>query len=1197
MEYHDLDGAFINCFPSDKQKEVYQQFGIGDHPQMSQFISAIMGSHKTFNTVLDYGAGCGSLIKGFLNHINSVKKDNVSSYICVNHELECLPETMQPINEYLEQQLNAVRNESPYYGINFQCLTDGQLVSAMYAGSPLFQADLAFCLNVLHHIPLYDLPSKLASLLFHLAPGGMLLVGDTCMPMFAETDRFWWNIDSDLPSVLLEPWLEVNCTQFKGRSSEMLFACVTRNLEQEIGDFQSFTDRLNQRCWELYERKAVELYLKMRVRNNQLIQAKKQHREPSAEELKCIYFTQISWRDTLRQMHKASTLQPKVRPTLTPGDCAIMLTFRRAINGQEMAVLDAATNVAGASSKALISLGQYDVVTLEEFSDLKDFHAAALTTHPIPNVFNTNSHACFTWKPYRDQYESNIPISLPLAELDGQLLGICFLKIHPAHLHAFGVHAETSLVLHIISQMNTYFTTEQQQSFKLSFLGSFGWCELVLLISAQDIETIAKVAAIVRDIECPLDPERHAGLLTSFTVLAVEKKHLHATGRTLGGIDLSISFTAHGGLKSQLRDQLAQEYGHPPFTVIGKVDFIGIRKPQEADVIDELLKLRQKPGVLFTTTQPLVDIMLKTQSSALPPLQDATWDIERAIDFYERIAILLVKVSESHEDALSKIIPPAMMLKQALCEYITCASDPLVRDTVLDLAANLFKVCEEALYLLPNPSSDMTNQDIIYTAAQSVLTALKQRYAGTYDTIYNSNDINTSGMSVGVHRLLGATSSVIASTLQRYLPSIPWSGYVVYGLNLQPFRDHYGKFNFPGERAFDLLSVDNLWYLHEIGHEFASHIKDDVMLPWLQPETENTEEAYDMLREIIADLFCFQIGFQEDSPLYLKTIRKYFNRLITVQSDNVSSLRMRYLLRLMAVQYYKTYNPTTFKARREYVSWDVSQLLSTLIERGYDLQHPSDPSQAIDLLFPGQGEQDKQVADWLEEYILTPFETVNHFTKEEMLQFTKRYSLLKNTWQHLNEQIKHALPSEEYSRILSEVDLSPTDTEMRIAQWLIDHLTRLSMQPNKEDNQAIQHFRDMQDALAWKREDKLLHLGDLVIRVWKQHIFTTLQQHALMGFPIELMDVQAVAKHIQEGNIVTVPLLSWERVVLALNQEAEETTIAQHLAMIMSLWHTWTRWQHPMLWEDLRCANSAVIADPTLVIADSTNTTAERSDA
>ena len=166
--------------------------------------------------------------------------------------------------------------------------------------------------------------------------------------------------------------------------------------------------------------------------------------------------------------------------------------------------------------------------------------------------------------------------------------------------------------------------------------------------------------------------------------------------------------------------------------------------------------------------------------------------------------------------------------------------------------------------------------------------------------------------------MLCATSSIIVAILKRTCSQEPWTGYTVYGQNLQPFRSFFGKYNIPGEHAFNVLSAKRLLYLHEIGHEYAYHLKPIEGFVQVRSDVEKVEEEFDFQREIIADIYCFQQGFSRDLTLYIRTVHDYFNPMIAQLGSNHSQ-RLRFLHRLFAIYCCSPENEThCAKIVREY---------------------------------------------------------------------------------------------------------------------------------------------------------------------------------------------------------------------------------------------------------------------------------------
>ena len=236
-------------------------------------------------------------------------------------------------------------------------------------------------------------------------------------------------------------------------------------------------------------------------------------------------------------------------------------------------------------------------------------------------------------------------------------------------------------------------------------------------------------------------------MLTSFTILGIHPATLlnkdgEDAKAALAGIDFAISLSTHGMNRKDYRKQLKEIPKDQWHGLLGKSDyFCYLDSVNKAESICKLLTLRNQNGTFCSSTLPLMKI--ECESVELPGLRHSnpvpdellpsSPDKQEAMNLFTRPD--QASSNEDFSNFTSSLAAMAMMARQSLSEYITCASDPLVREAVLDLWPNVKKYCDAALDEIIRDPLDPRKQEVIYSAAQLMLAALKQRYAGTFDTI------------------------------------------------------------------------------------------------------------------------------------------------------------------------------------------------------------------------------------------------------------------------------------------------------------------------------------------------------------------------------------------------------------------------------------------------------------------------------
>lgn len=1094
-------------FASARQREGYKPPLSEDardiQAQLLAAATQLIGQSKT---VLDYGCGLGALIQPLHNACTAVQ-----TYICVNHAGETgnwetperhswIPDTPphigaphEPIENALREEIERLRAECPALSdMAFDHRTDAQLVKSMYA-CETEAADLLVCLDTLHHIPLSELPEKLASMLFHVRPGGAIVIADLQQATHYEVGRFWWH-DDDLRQVLLDWTQDLKVRPLTVARGKTVLATGRR--VATLPDPAALVSDLQNRCWSVYRRCALQKTAELpALRESALRHEADAQLGPTnhsratglpgearagtggSDAKERFVRTQIEHRDVLQQMLSAE--QHGWFDVLTPGDHLAVVTFHQTSTGRECEVaaeLAAAYSAQGAVAKVLITLGQYDVCTIEEFNDLDAFRDAALITEPTAHVFNTNSHACFSLAPISGIVEGvETPTTLPLAELRDSLLGLCFLKLNPQHVAEHGFRAESAVVAELLRRAAH---GQILQNCRYSFLGGLGWNELVLLLSSDDAEAIYEAVAKVRDLPHPLSPDGSPALLTSFTVLGTEHDKVSMADSAMAGFDLAIGVSTFGGQKERVRRDLLASCSLDDCAwrgVLGKVDFLGIR-PAGNGGINQVIALRQDPAIrsqlLNTSTIPMArlrGVTAPTQDpcadAATPSPPDLSGENSAASCRCEPAQVEKLttpsgsvapdpgaeelRLYREFRNVMPLSSPAVHLVRQVFSEYISCTHDPLLRYDVLDLRRALHRIQAEAV-AWNGEDWGQDHEHILYNAARVVLYGLRQRYTGTYDTIYNLNDVNTTGMAVGAQRLIGASEAICSTVLARYSPA-PWSGFVVYGNAVVPFRDHFGAFNFPSEIAFDLCNGARLWYLHELGHELAA-AADRRLFEVDVAQTDLTQlDQRDLQADMMADIFVLIAGFDGSLDAYFSTLKKHIYSML---HEPDPWWRTRYVQRILGLCAYGTVvEHQRDKASPEFNLGGYLQLLT---------QH-------------GCIDADERTVEFVQEQLVP-----------ELL-------------------LPGLTPEERRIKTVAQV------------AWIIERVD------------------------LWHQE----WLGPVV------------GEMRLQSYLPSSAYVQQMAASLREGKITLAPLLCWPEVLREIDQT--EVSVRQHMAMIISLWHTWVQ--------------------------------------
>jgi hypothetical protein len=612
------------------------------------------------------------------------------------------------------------------------------------------------------------------------------------------------------------------------------------------------------------------------------------------------------------------------------GDCVSRLTLLRVEPGREIEVgrliekRCASVFPAANSFRVFRLFGSYDLLIIQDDADLA--HSGFVNIGSIPYVTGSTEYICNKWIPRSAR--SKAP-TFSLNALSDPLLAMCFLKINPEITQEFGLVPELSLA---------HYTRQKLPSVQM--LSTFGWAEVVLLISAKSLGEILE--AIGNHLPGLLF---YRGKLSPFSKSFVEKT-LTIIGHNLdisdprtratqvrvpiatGLTDLDITFSVackprSGGILSR---SAARFFGKDSIrSRLGARDLEFNVSLREIETLNDLLK--KLDGFRAENKGSLIHTHTVFKYRKVVSRSRARGELVHRKPFY-------VPVSPKEARILTNAGPQGAAVATAIYQFNNLIQNDISSDVYLDLLRFVIALKKEMLSA-PTRRGQKLSLTFLRIIAQKLShldIALVQRSQSVYVGL-EENPFGSYPAGVGLQRVLKALDAYAITILSRL--GGKWNGFVRFGHRSSRMEHFADVFIVPMDVS---VSATRHWtFTHETMHVLQD-IKPDVLsLKKILRSNRFGEEItgaelvpgtnpWLVVLESMADVLDFALCCPLPLDQYLSTIWKYLDAEIF--SQQVDSQLSMYLWRSFSVIAYDHYR----KSKKNVAVLFNRELMSSLLK-------------------------------------------------------------------------------------------------------------------------------------------------------------------------------------------------------------------------------------------------------------------------
>ena len=549
------------------------------------------------------------------------------------------------------------------------------------------------------------------------------------------------------------------------------------------------------------------------------------------------------------------------------GNQAIMMSCIQTLPGHEFSVAEELKQEFERRNLKPYSLlkgfGAFDIILLYPASSF-DFQLINFT---LKNVLKSNLFLCF---PYILHQPANMFDVLN----QSYFCGISMLKKNPATAFKT-LDAEKML----IDKFNT-----SSNGLNYCLLGTLGWYENILLINGQDLDRI------VKELFYATEQEQQCYIKT-FSLAAINYNVIPEISKVEDSENYYRKFETNEGLKKEIPEdvntdvyvvsepiftkEIASYWPNQQFQIsegIGKYDLIvSANKPMTwGYFLASLLKFRHelKDKILSTSTK----ISKKYAEKKNPGDQV---ELRRANTVHFKYEDLL----KIFDEKIAEKLLDAFNLLNSLSQ------NPILGNSFDDLLSYPVYLVKEG----QNIKQDVSNKKqkelkFVADGLELIKQGVELRLYGTYGIIDNTLGQLTRS-SGGVHASLRALSSIPATIFPRW--GGDWDGFVIS--NAHKFCTINEVINVPNNALFH----PRLWWAlyHEIGHIWLNNRPEIVSKELQEIKTFLTNKDYPnywiiLLKELVAEVVGFEIGFYGNYDLFLELVWKYLYFLCRLQEQN-----------------------------------------------------------------------------------------------------------------------------------------------------------------------------------------------------------------------------------------------------------------------------------------------------------------------
>ena len=532
------------------------------------------------------------------------------------------------------------------------------------------------------------------------------------------------------------------------------------------------------------------------------------------------------------------------------------------------------------------AFGYYDLILIYETHGLG---SELLFEGTINHILDSNEIFCFSW-------ERSTGFSFKIKE--NNLLAIIFFKIKPEISKQYGINLERTLVEYIFKNGHAK---------KLTFLGSVGWHEFIVLVHEDHFE------GIFNEIQA----------ISQALIRFEKKRRIRIAQKTYTTIGCKYS-------KSTDNKTLRLAFGKQPFGNSESILLSIICKPQDFYVLSNALKRTFNTDTVYfsigkTDIRVLLNknnckkwsdfiiklrkfrtdytgLIISTSTEFAADVMDASSEVQK--ENKQAITVNLNKVDINNIQKYN--FASAEAIVGAIYIFNSLAQNEIIKDSFYDLLSFMMNLRKRSTHTVIK-ASEKKLERLRY--------GIDQRSYGTFLSL-EGQEGRFFPFKGGIQRVLLSTSVLPKVILERV--NVHWPGFVIVGFDHR-YMHHEEILNVP----LKVIFAPHEWWglFHETGHVYfnltdtlnfndkyiADKIELDIAIP--KKEWAQYKDYTKFLSELAVDVFDFQICFLEEWDLYIKSIWGYLVDIVknTHQSHEQSVQIGNYLLRSFFVYIYYHY--------------------------------------------------------------------------------------------------------------------------------------------------------------------------------------------------------------------------------------------------------------------------------------------------
>jgi hypothetical protein len=548
-----------------------------------------------------------------------------------------------------------------------------------------------------------------------------------------------------------------------------------------------------------------------------------------------------------------------------------------------------------------------------------------------------------------------------LANLRAQpCLAVTFVKLDAKHNRDYG-----EWKFELIERLITQAKSETRYVF-----GTLGWYELVVITCGKTLETVIQESLAFGCAHHEVTAKTYSIICIGKTefqqLLAKEEKPpsgLPFAEPVPSTIYPQLAISASPGSRKEIQGfwESARSQAGDPFQIrdsVGKDDFL-VLPPERVSwgsLLSNLLRFRQEHGTKVLYTQ------LRVAGKA-GEIKNVSTDDKKETSFTGKEASparsgsepswLLKLESGIQADLVAYLGIHAAKRLISMTEYLySMQRNPIVGDAFEDLLAYANDIPWNFQHKAEGVREPVPARGLM--AADLIKQGVELRLYGIHGTT-GELSLQLPPLRSGVHRILLGLEGFIYRILSNRLES-KWPGFV--NTSAKPFFSSVQTVNVP----YNCLYLPTDWWAiyHEIGHIFIDsneypHFlrrESPAVKTFLSRTKVDSDQWFDLLKEIVAEIIGYELGFYGDFDLFRKRLWEYLHQTLLekrLNAEDPHALEERqvepYLIRSFAVKLYSSSFPqlgdtsmpdtieSMYEAFLEHIEWVYESGLKISIPR------------------------------------------------------------------------------------------------------------------------------------------------------------------------------------------------------------------------------------------------------------------------